>query len=88
MDADRLAWGRAELDGLARQYGARRVEVLPAEKGLPAVYAWEFPPWFCAFCGPAQPVQPGCPHPLAAHGTLAEREAEAARVRAAMEDRA
>lgn len=80
--ADRLAFDTAELAGLAHHHGAV-VEVLPAENGLPAVHAWRFPPWFCPHCGPERPVQPGCPHPLAAHGTLAEREAEAARVRAA-----
>lgn len=78
---DRIAFDTAELRGLAEKLGAKRVEVLPAAKGLPAVYAWEFPPWFCPHCGPEQPVQPGCPQPLAAHGTLAEREAAAQAVR-------
>jgi hypothetical protein len=81
MEDDRLAFDTAELRGLAQRYGATRVEIMPAKNGLPAVHAWQFPPWFCPHCGPEQPVQPGCPHPLAAHGTLAEREAEAARVR-------
>jgi hypothetical protein len=80
---DRLAFDTTELTGLARQYGAERVEILPAERGLPAVHAWRFPPWFCPHCGPERPVQPGCPQPLAAHGTLAERDAQATQVREA-----
>lgn len=70
----REAFERAELAELASMHGATRVEVAPG------VTAWRLPPWVCPHCGPEQPVQPGCPEPLAAHGTLAERERRAAEV--------
>lgn len=68
--SDRSEFEAAELRGLARQHGARRVVVMPATKHFPAVYAWQFPPWICPHCGPDVEAQPGCPQPLARHGPL------------------
>ncbi len=65
---ERAAWERDELAGLARQQGARRVEVEPG------VWAWQFPPWLCPHCtpigGPDTLPLPGCPQPLARHGPV------------------
>lgn len=68
MDDDRARWEASELAGLARQQGARRVEVEPG------VYAWQFPAWLCPHCtpigGPDTPPLPGCPCPIARHGPV------------------
>jgi hypothetical protein len=67
---DRLEFEREELRGLARQFGAKRVVIMPAENGHPAVYGWRFPPYICPDCGPDVEAQPGCRAPLARHGPL------------------
>jgi hypothetical protein len=63
MSDERAAFEADELRGLARQYGAKRVQVEPG------VFAWQFPRWICEFCGPGVPPQPGCFQPLALHLT-------------------
>lgn len=61
---DRAAFEGAELRGLARQHGAKRVQIEPG------VFAWQFPAWICSHCGPDVEAQPGCPQPLARHGKI------------------
>ena len=66
---DRAAFEAEEIRGLARQQGARRVEVEPG------VWARQFPAWLCPNCVPragrdTMPL-PDCPEPLARHGPVA-----------------
>lgn len=65
---ERSRFESEEIAGLARQHGAKRVEVEPG------VFAWQFPPWLCPHCTPiggpdTMPLE-GCPSPLARHGKV------------------
>lgn len=65
---ERAAWEASELAGLARQQGAKRVEVEPG------VWAWQFPPYYCPHCTAGGDLDalplPDCPQPLARHGPI------------------
>lgn len=68
MSDERARWEASELAGLARQHGAKRVQVEPG------VFAWQFPAWLCPHCtpigGPDTLPLPGCPCPIARHGPV------------------